>query len=194
MTARLGATILGAVGAALLLIAIARAWVEMRRVGTTAAAPLDAGDSAHPADPLPLAGLEAVIVALGMSAGMLWAAVLGVLGALALVRYARRTRLVVTGSAVVFGSGSGAASIPLDALGSLVPAPRNGSLRSYGTLGFADRTGTWVAVVRPAALRRPGVMAATVVARTSLVRHEGEDGWRSPGATAPTGRLPYFSR
>lgn len=194
MHTRIAATALGAAGAAVIVVAVLRAWAAMRRVGSTAPVPPGDGDSVHPADPLPLAGLEAVIVALGLSAGWEWACVLGVLGVLALVRFARRTRVVVTTSAVVFGTGAGSASLDFGALGALVPAPRNGSLRSYGTLGFADPAGRWVGVVRPAAVRRPDVMVATVVARSGMVHHDGEDGWRAPGAGRPTARLPYFSR
>lgn len=191
MNARLAATALGLVGATTLVVVSLRAWRGLR-----AAAVLPApatGDSVHKADPVALLALEAVIVALGLSAGWPWAVVLGLLGSLALLRYARRTRVSVTGTEVVFGTGAAAAGLALAELGALVPAPRNGAWRSWGTLGFADRSGSWVGVVRPAAMRNAHVMAATVVDRAGLLRHDGEDGWRAPGATAPTGRLPYFS-
>lgn len=194
MNIRIAATALGAAGAAAIVVAVLRSWAAMRRIDSTGPVPSEAGDSVHSPDLLPLAGLEAVIVALGLSAGWAWACLLGALGVLALVRFARRTRVVVTRSEVVFGTGAGSASLDFGALGALVPAPRNGSLRSYGTLGFADTAGRWVGVVRPAVLRRPAVMVATVVERSGMVRHDGEDGWRAPGASMPTARLPYFSR
>lgn len=193
MNAPLVATTLGAAGAAVLVVQLVRTWLQMRRVAA-ASAVADGDDSVHEADPVALAALECVIVSLGIPAGWMWAAGLGVLGLVALLRYARRTRVVVTPAGIVFGSGTAAATLPFDELGSLVPAPRNGSLRSYGTLGFADPNGAWVGVVRPAALRHPAVMVATVVARSRVVRHDGEDGWRAPGAAPPSGRLPYFSR
>lgn len=197
MAVHVVAIVLGATGAAVISVATARASLAMRAVRASGAdhgAPVEAGDSVHPADPLPLAGLEAVIVALGLTSSWVWALVLGILGAAALVRYARRTRVVVTDSAVVFGTGPSAVDLDLAELGALVPAPRNGALRSYGTIAFADRDGNWVGVVRPATLRRPAAMVAAVVERGGLQGHEGEDGWRRPGAGAPTGRLPYFSR
>lgn len=191
MNARVVATVLGLAGAATLVFLSVQSWRGMR---VAASLPRPApGESVHTADPVALAALEAVIVALGLSAGWPWAVALGLLGCVAILRYARRSRVSVTADAVVFGSGSAAVDLPLAELGALVPAPRNGAMRSYGTLGFADRSGSWVGVVRPAAMRHAPVMAATVVDRAGLRRHDGEDGWRAPGATAPTGRLPYFS-